>query len=281
MTYEELSARVAMLVEDDSVEGSKRLLTATNLALGELYTTHAVTKTVKLAARGIAPVLYHRQLVSKNGSPLILTLPGNAYSFKIHGGCQIAIITADGRTTFTVESGIEPLTVKGIVTAGSTMHLFGGYTFTVYDFSVFDYMFSLNEEDIPEPGRRYVFDLQKIYGDFMSFTTPATDGTGNTLADCRLYDGKAEIDAYYNGEIEITYRRLPTLCLGEHAEEEVDLPYEYAHLFPFLVSSYMLNDINEKLALQYNEKYKELLSLMDSHGYRAINTDYHVTNGWA
>ncbi len=280
MTYEELSAQLVILTDDDAVGASPRLLTATNLALSELYSAHAVLKTVRLGARGVKPLLYHRQIVAENGRAVEFEIEGHAYSFRIQGSCQVVITNTSGMQSFSVESGVEAKTVKGIIPKGSKMTLFGSFTFTIYDFSVYGQMFSLEEADIPEPGNKAVFDLRRIFGDFMSFYTPAEDGAGNRLEGCRLYDGRVEIDSHYNGEIQITYRRLPTLCLGDVPEEVVDVPGEYAQVLPLLIASYLLSDSDEKLAAYYKSKYDEITAMIDGGGYRAIDSSYELKGGW-
>lgn len=280
MTYKESSGRVATLCLDSEATTGSLLLTATNLALGEIYAECPIRKTVRLTARGVRPLLYHKQILCKNGGPLEIELPGASYSFKIRGSCQMAIINGDGRTTESIDTGREAKIYKGICNIGSRIVFYGNFTFTVYDFSVYEEIFSLDPKDIPDPGPTTTYDLRSLCGDFLSFHSPAEDGNGNIIEGCRLADGKLEIDSSYSGEIVITYNRTPTMCDGS-GDGEVDLPSEYVSAFTYLVASILMLGEYEKIAIHYRGKYEELISALKANGYRSVSTDYPITDGWA
>lgn len=280
MTYKESSGRVATLCLDSEATTGSLLLTATNLALSQIYADCPVTRTVRLTARGIRPLLYHKQIVCKNGGPLEIEMPGAAYSFKILGSCQMSIINGDGRVTESIDTGKETKIYKGICNIGSRMLFYGNFTFSLYDFSVYEEIFSLDPEDIPDPGPTTSYDLRAMYGDFLSFHSPAEDGDGNALDCCRLSDGRLEVDSTYCGEIAVTYNRIPTMCDGS-GDGEVDLPDEYISAYTYLVASILLLGDHEKIAVHYRERYEELISALKSTGYSRVGGDYLITDGWA
>ena len=280
MTYEELSAQVALLGSIENDPADPLLLNSVNLALRELYTGRVITRTVRLIARGLTPVLYHRQVNCANGGPFQVDIPGYAYSFRIQGNCQMMTIYPEGSTLTSISTGREAKTVKALATPETTLRFFGTYSFSIYDFSVYDERLSDDPSDIPEPGGTVIYDLHSLYGDYMSFYSPATDGAGERLTNCILRDGVVEIDSSYNGEIVLTYRRLPNLATGD-TTEEIDVPDEYLHLFPLLVASYMLLDGNDAMAKYYRSLYEDNAEIMDEGSYRAIDTVYKITDGWA
>lgn len=280
MLYEELSAEVGRLGFCDIETNDTGLLTASNLALREIYSRLSLSRTARLAARGIKPILYHKQLTGKNGEAIEIELNGSAYSFRIHGSCQFAIMKGTSYNLTSVESTHEARQFKGITSIGSKIRFFGNFTYTIYDFSVYEDVLSLSEADIPDAGASARFNMRELYPDFMSFLSPATDTDGNPLKNCRLGDGVVEISSDYTGEILLPYRYMPEALNGEH-DQIIDLPGEYTHLLPLLVASYYLLDKKESLARYYKARYDENIALLTEKGYNRIDTTYVNLNGWA
>lgn len=280
MTYEELIKQVSLLGSIELDTASLPLLSSTNLALMELYSDRVIPKTVRMIARGVKPIVYHRQINCVNGSPFQIEISGNCYSFRIHGSCQLLTISGGHSTLTNISTGNETKTFKAIAAVGTSLRFFGTYTFSIYDFSVYEEMFSDDPEDIPEPGGATTYSVRELYGDFMSFLSPAKDGSGKRIEGCTLRDGLAELTSEYNGEIVITYRRLPTLATGALGEK-LDVPDEYTHLFPLLVASYLLLDGDEALAKYYKSHYDSLIEKLERGSYPVIDTAYENLNGWA
>ena len=280
MTYEELSKQVSLLGGIELDTASPLLQSSTNLALRELYTDRIIPRTVRMIARGVKPIVYHKQINCVNGGPFQIDITGNCYSFRIHGSCQILTMTPETSTLTSITTGNETKTIKAVAAPGTTLRFFGNYTFTIYDLSVYEEMFSANAEDIPEPSGASVYSVRELYGDFMSFLSPARDGFGRRLEGCVLRDGAVELSSEYNGEIVITYRRLPTLASGA-AGEELDVPDEYLLPFSLLVASYALMDENEAMAKHCKSRYDDILERLKQESYPVIDTAYENLNGWA
>ncbi len=280
MTYNELTGQVSLLCSTDLELTDDLLLSSANMALRELYTDRVITRTVNIAAKGLKPVLYYKQVNCANGGPFQVKLPGYAYSFRIRGSCQMLTITPDGSTLTSITTGNEARTIKATAMSGTSLRFFGTYSFTIYDFSVYKEMFSRNAEDIPDPGETMVYNVRDIYEDYMSFTSPATDSAGNLLKNCVLQDGTVRISSSYNGEIVINYRRLPTLLTG-YSTEHLDVPDEYLQMYVLLVAYYRLLSRDELTAKYYKSRYNELLQKFQRGSYPAINTGYENINNWA
>ncbi len=280
MTYEELSKQVSHLGSVQLDTTSLPLLSSTNLALMELYSDRIIPKTVRMIARGVTPIVYHKQINCVNGNPFQIDITGNCYSYRIRGSCQLLTMTSGNSTLTNISTGNEAKTFKAIAAPGTTLRFFGTYTFTIYDFSVYEEMFSAEAEDVPEPGGTTTYSVRELYGDYMSFLSPAKDGSGKRIEGCTLRDGLVELSSEYNGEIVITYRRLPSLATGAE-DEMLDVPDEYTHLFPLLVASYLLLDGDEALAKYYKSRYDDLLERLERGSYPVIDTAYENLNGWA
>ncbi len=280
MTFSELTSAATLLGFNDTLFPDSILVNSVNLALTELYTTRPVYRTVRFAAGGLTPLLYCKEINVTPGQRIEYTAEGSSYSVRIHGTCNFLVKHGEQMDLFNVETGQEAKLFKGVIYPGSTLSFWSSYAFSIFDLSIYDRVYSGDAEDVPDGGHTTSFDLRRLYGDFMSFTSPATDTFGVPLKNCRLIDGKIEIDSTYAGEIVITYRRLPEMCIGE-AEEGIDLPKEYESVFPLLVASYLWLGNEVEKAKHYRSIYEDLIGKMGSGGYAAINSFYEITDGWA
>ena len=162
-------------------------------------------------------------------------------------------------------------------------YLWGSFAYTIYDFAIYNEIYSEKVKEIPEYGLKRVFDLRDIYGDFMSFTSPATDLSGRPIKYCRLYDGRVEVDADYTGEITISYRCLPeeiSLAEDENATE-IAVPKEYTHLFVMLVAYYYLYFSDNNKADRFINQYTDATKSLVTESYQQIDAKYLDTTGWA
>ena len=280
MNFKELSDEVNILSFGKATDKTDLMKTAVNLALGELYTSRPVLKTVRFALDGQKPILYCKEKTCSPGEYIEFPLNGRAYSVRIHGTCQFMIQRGDEVEMTTVKSGNEAQLFKGIVYPGSKISFWGIYSFSIFDFSVYEKLFSSDAEDIYDGGPTVTVDIKRLHSDFMSFVAPAKDNYGSVIEGCKLYNGKMEIDSAYNGEIVLTYRRLPTLCNG-NADAEIDIPDEYRHIFPLLVASYLMIDSVDTTYKYYKELYESGIALMKEKIYEGIDVGYENTNGWA
>lgn len=284
MRLSELSQEVALLGFNATVEEGDLLLNSVNRALRELYNSRTIINKVVLAASGTKPIFYVKEIHRPGGNIITLPVDGKAFSMRVHG--VMTYMTTDGgvNNARTVISPNEATLVRGFFTKGGYISLWADLSFTVYDFCVFKEIFSGEVKDIPHYGPTVTFDLRDIYGDFMSFISPAKDRNGRVIKNCVLYDGKVEVDSDYRGEINLSYRRLPTKIDKLHSENEdpiIDIPEEYTHIFPLLVASYVWLEADEPKAKYYKKLYDESLEQIDSCGYDEIDCRYVDTNGWA
>lgn len=283
MTINDLLIDLRIVGESEGFSDRNKFIYSINRALRRLYADQKIEKTVRLATRRPEPISYYKEIHSPDGSEIEIPLVGKAYSMRIHGDCSYMITDGSVVTIRTVESKNEAAVVKGFIAYGGKISFFGSFAYTVYDLAVYDEIYSEKVKDIPEYSSKKIFDLRNIYGDFMSFTSPATDLSGKPLSFCRLYDGKVEVDADYTGEISISYRCLPVeISLAEDENTtEIEVPREYTHLLVILVAYYYLlfsgNNKADKFLNQYTDAKKSLVT----ESYQQIDAKYMDTNSWA
>lgn len=284
MTYSELVDKITVLGFRGAIEDAlaDSLVDTINISLREIYFSRKIERTVRLSCHGLTPIFRRKEITCLGGDILTLPLRGEAFSMRVHGSCQYMLADGlGGFNVYAVDSPNETTSVKGFIPQNTQITIWSNFSFTIYDFSVYDHAFSQKAEDIPDGGDTVCFDLRKMYGDFLYFVSPAKDVNGLPLYNCRLKDGKVEIDSTYKGEILVTYCRLPAKVAGIDYNEEIDIPEEYTHLLPLLVASYLLIGYNDGLAVQYRESYEECISKMNLSGYSCIDSEYMDTNGWA
>ena len=283
MTINDLLIDLRIVGESESFSDRNKFIYSINRALRRLYADRKIEKTVKLATRRPEPISYYKEIHSPDGNEIEFPLVGKSYSMRIHGTCTYMINDGGVINVRTVESKNEATVVKGFISYGGTITFWGSFAYTIYDFAVYDEIYSEKAKEIPEYGLKRIFNLRDIYGDFMSFTSPATDLSGNPLKCCRLYDGKVEVDTDYTGEIAISYRCLPeeiSLAEDENATE-IAVPKEYTHLFVMLVAYYYLYFSDNKNADRFLNQYIDAKKSLVTESYQQIDAKYLDTTGWA
>ena len=280
MNIQDLCYEVTELVFDVPIGTPTSIIYAANRALREIYTRRIITKTARLYTRGFAPSYYRAEVHCDGESEITLPLSGKAFSMRLCGAGTYTIFDGDIINAYPFDTGLESRVIKYFIKNGGKIKLLGETSFSVYDFSLYSEIYSKKVGDIPDGGKWVSLDVRSIYGDFMSFVSPATDSSGNPIPSCSLSDGKIRLNSDYRGEIILTYRRLPQMLTND-PQDNIDIPDEYYHLLPTLTASYILLDADEKKAKYYRERYEEMLSRMESNCYQHINTEYKNLNGWA
>ena len=279
MTLDELKNEVTLLGFDDTIDLERSIIPAANRALRHLYSQRIITKTVRLFARRAGVSYYREEVHCPNGRSTILPAMGKAYSMRLCGSGQYTINDGQAVTVKYFESGAESILVHGFLTWGGTITFWGGYSFTIYDYTIYSEIFSPQAKDIPNSVEKTVFDLRNMYGDFMSFISMPITTRGQVVKNCTLCDGRVEVDSKYRGEILLTYRILPPKLVEE--TEKIDMPEEYTHIFPLLVAFYVILDIDEEKATRYKEMYDEMMAVIKNESYQSMDTAYRNEDGWA
>ena len=283
MTINDLLIDLHIVGKDETFSDRNLFVYSINRALRRLYADRRIEKTVRLATRRPEPIAYYKEIHSPDGKIIEIPIEGKSYSMRIHGTCTYMINDGSVVTVRTVESKNETAVVKGFISYGGKISFFSSFAFTVYDLAIYNEIYSEKVKEIPEYGSKRIFNLRDIYGDFMSFTSPATNLAGKTLDFCRLYDGKVEVDTDYTGEIYISYRCLPTEIILDNDDNttEIEVPNEYTHLFVMLVAYYYMffsaNSNADKFLTQYTDAIKSLVE----QSYQQIDSKYNDTTGWA
>ena len=282
MTTQDLQEEITLLGQGNEVSNEKLFRISLNRALRKLYLDRRIEKNVRIAARTLTPIAYYRKIECKAGKVTEIPLSGIAYSMRLHGTGNYMITDGEAINTYPFASTNEAKVVKGFVGGnGGKITFYSSFSFTVYDLAMYDEMYSQYTEDIPSYGPRTVFNIRELYGDFMCFTSPATDSNGNPIDGCKLYDGKVEVDSSYRGEIVLSYRRLPIEIVTVASQDDIDVPEEYKYLLILLTAAYYWYYTDDDLAKYYLSQYEESIKSLKENSYDHIDPAYIDTNGWA
>lgn len=286
MTYNDLQSEILLLGGGLTLPDSRTFAANVNQALRRLYTDRLIERRVRIVSRPITPVSYYKEIQVKNGKLVDIPLNGVAFSMRVHGKGRYRVLDGEAVDMGVIDSMNGTIVIKRFLSYGGTLSLWGSFTFAVYDLAVYDQTFSENKEDIPEYGSTKIYDLREMYGDYMAFTSSAEDSDGEPIKNCKLIDGRIEIDPDYSGEIILSYRRLPNEILitddeDSDAEQIIDVPEEYRLLYLELLASYCFLQDDEVLAKYYREQYEKSIERLNVQCYTRIDPVYVNTNGWA
>lgn len=280
MLYSDLYTEVNLLT-GGVVDNQNLLIFAANKALRDIYNDTCIEKTVRIATHGIRPSIYISKIECTNAKEQVFRIKGAAYSMRVHGTGQFAFTGGGNNRVISVDSPKEAKVIKGFYNGEGTITFWGGLSFTVYDFAMYDRLYTDSLDDIPEYTPEVTHDLRELFGDFLAFTSPAVDNSGTPIKNCRLRDGRIIVDNDFNGEIVLTYRRLPTPITTSTMDQKIDIPAEYDHLLPILAASYAVFESDKELSELLRQVYRTNMDCIRRTSYYSMDNKYIDTNGWA
>lgn len=277
MTLEELKSEVLALGFETELDGEGALLHAANRALLSIFTEREVTADHRFYRRKSLPSQYYPHIHHKGGEELSFSVFGRAVSFLFSGRGSVRI---SGKAGFDIEL-FGTVTKKVFIDGTATVTLHGAYDFDIYSFAVFDSKTSPDAEDIEFIGKFASYDIKRECPDFLAFHSAPTDGYGREISGARVLGSVLEVPRDFEGEIRLTYKRMPKLLRSDTVDGEIDLPAECTHLFPLLVASYLWLDDNPELSASYLALYREGMAAVRLFNKRRIASEYEDVLGWA
>ena len=279
MTVKELLQEVKSLGFAEYARLDDSFVCAANRALRALLTERPTRKSTTVFAPKCKPLTETATLTHEAGIDLCLTLTGRAISMRLYG---------KGRYTLTDDLGVrsQDFDARGerfsdFISGECEICFSGEYTYSIYSLSTFDTLFGSRRIDIPDGSGKVRLDMNEILHDFLCFTSPVRDKSGNIIEDAELCGSTLTLPVGFVGEVEIVYARAPRKISLLDPSEDVDIPASYSHALPLLIAYYMLLPEDEDKAAEYLRRYKESLSAVDKIRYEGAKSDYTDTHGWA
>lgn len=278
MTLNDLEKEVAHLGFENQIEDRSLLISAANRALGILYRELPVLERQRLYKRADMPLAYVAKIEGEGGEKITLSLFGKAYSFRISGIGSYTVCDKNGRTKTENFDG-ENLLCRDF-SDGGEICFSSDYAYTVLDFACHKDTSGPDLTDIKEYARFEIYDLNELFGNFVSFAEEAKDGAGRTIKDALCEGAVLSLPREYSGEVNIKYERSPRLITEDDGEREIDITPEMRTLLPLLVSAFIWLDDDWDKSQYYMSLYKDTLASVFRSGSREFNSKY-TTNGWA
>ncbi len=279
MTLGELIAEVSSLGFDEKISCDTLFLTSLKRCLYQIFSEKKITgKTVLHKSRENIANLHH--IMRYNGvDPISLPLEGSAVSFYTSGRGSYALVRGSHKHSFDFEG--SSVQHAHVLNARGLKIVFSGDTpYTVSSFAVFKDSFA-KDSDVPFATPMKKYDMRILTDDFLSFDAAPKDSSGKVIDCASLEDGCILVDEKFEGDIYLTYRRLPHVSMSASEDREIDIPREHEHLLPVLMASYVYLDTDKEKATHYRELYSSFVSAEEKSFTRDTRSEYIDTNGWA
>lgn len=275
MTYKELTAEVAALGFESEIENRSALIFCANRALKSIAALSPSFKRITLFQRVIPPISLINEISYTPAQEIKIPLRGAAFSLKFSGTGTVTLKERQRITPFFLNS---PYTQMRRFLPGreGELILSGTTTFKLMDIACFEFANGLSEADIPivQPFRTY--SLPTLADDFYGFSGLPTDENGRCIEGAYFRDDTLYIPTEYEGEIHLTYRRIPGEILADAPNAKIDLAPALLHLLPLLTASYLWLDDDAAKAQFYMQMYME--GMRDVRVSRQIGAESQITD---
>ena len=281
MTYRELTEEVAALGFESEIENRSALIFCANRALRSIAALSPSFKRITFYQRVIRPISVIDEICyTPAEKDIAVPLKGAAFSLKFSGTGPLTLKERHRVTPFSLNSSYTQLR-RYLPSGEGELILSGQTTFKLMDVACFEFANGLSEADIPmiQPFRAYT--IPSMVEDFYGFSGLPTDENGALIAGAYFRDDTLYIPGDYEGEIHLTYRRVPGEILADAPNAKIDLSPALVHLLPLLTAAYLWLDDDASKAQFYMQMYMEGMRdvrMSRQSGAEAQITDTH---NWA
>ncbi len=256
MTYNELTAEVAALGFESEIENKPALLHCANRALRSLSALSPSYETLTLMQRMIQPTSLIEEVIYTPGEEVVIPLRGNSFSMKFSGAGYFTLKERHRVTPFFFESPYMEF-CRFLPDKTGELILSGEFSYQLKDIACFPYTYGTSDRDIPVLRPYQAYPMRELTDDFYGFTSLPCDTTGSTIKNAYFRDDTFFIPREYEGEIHLTYRRLPRAINSNSPDAPIDMAPTFSHLLPLLTASYLWLDDDAAKAQFYLQMYME------------------------
>ena len=280
MTFKDLTAEVAALGFESEIENRPALLHSANRALRSLSALFPTYDTLILMQRVIHPTSLTEEIVFTPGEEITIPLTGTSFSMKFSGAGSFTLKERHRTTPYFFDTPYMEFR-RFLPDKKGELILSGQFSYKLKDIACFPYSYGTAEHDIPVITPYRAYSMREHAKNFFSFTSLPTDEKGNTVENAYFRDDTLYIPREYEGEIHLTYRRMPHLILSDNPGSAIDITPTYEHLLPLLTASYLWLDDDVTKAQFYLQMYME--GVRDVRRSRPSFAESGIadTHGWA
>ncbi|MBQ7333529.1 MAG: hypothetical protein IJW38_04185 [Clostridia bacterium] len=279
MTLNDLKKEVLALMFETDFESYEAFILAANRALFEIHSEREIVENIKIHKKKLEANEHYERLSHEPNDVINLILHGKAFSFTVAGTGSLTY-SSSGTTEEIDFSGVSS-TVKRIIKGNSAFLSFtGDFDYDVYNLASFNFIPSYNEEDVPVFSSLEQYDMRKIDPLFIGFNSSLKDGVGKEIS-CLKTDGSVIfIPREYEGEILVSYKRMPRKISEDELDSELDAAPECSHLLALRCAAYLLLDGNEELSEYYLSLYKSGMVALQHCIRKTASNSYSDVLGW-
>lgn len=280
MTYSQLTAEVAALGFESEIENRPALLFCANRALRSIAALSPSFQRITLFQRVIPPTSHTKEIRYTPPQEIKIPLHGAAFSFKFSGAGTVTLKERHRVTPFSLNTPYTEFR-RFLPDEEGELILSGFTAFQLMDLACYEYTGGPAEKDIPIVQPFCAYAVCDIVKDFFGFASLPTDQNEKTISGSYFRDNTLFIPAEYEGEIHLTYRRVPDTILADAPNASIDLAPSLTHLLPLLTAAYLWLDDDAAKAQFYMQMYME--GIRDVRITRPVSADAEIvdTHRWA
>lgn len=280
MTLNELKKEVLSLTFENELDSHEAFVFAANRALVEIYSEKERLETRKIHKACIIPNERYEKLTHYGKQKLDVTLSGRAFSFTAVG--TGTLLFQDGLSKETINFSGTNCEIKRKINTGTAILSFSGSLgFDIHNLTSFPSPLGESDEDVPVYSSFVKYDMQKIDPLFLSFFSSITDANGQSIQCLKTVGSAIFVPWDYEGEMNVSYRRLPRKIGIDELDTKIDVSEECSHLLALRCAAYLLLDGNEGLAEYYLSLYKSGIALLKASKGSASSEKFLDVLGWA
>ena len=280
MTLNDLKNEVTALSFDTELYSHDAFVFALNRALLELHAERERCETKRFYKRRVAPTAHYEHLFYKGGEDITLSLAGAAFSFIPTGSGELQL--TDGEKCEFINFSSTDVEIKKKINTGVAFLRFKGeLDYEIRSLAAFDALHGEGDDGIPVMKPFYEIDLKISDPRFLAFSAPVKNEREELIFGAVTEGSRVLIPNEYEGEIKISYKRLPRKIEADELDAAVDVSPETEHLLPLRIAAYLLLDDNRELSEYYLSLYKSGLSALRANTKSTSAESYSDVLRWA
>ena len=276
MTLNELKSAVSALLSEAVSERDPVFLGATNRSLEMLFAELPVRRCLILPVKRSGARLLAEKIEHAGGEKTVVSLVGNAYSFKVSGVGSYTVRDDDGEITRDFDTPIS--TIRGFIKGKSEIIFEGDCRYTVFALTAFDGVSGKRLEDIPDTVNEGVILADDYAEDILSLSELPRDLSGRVISGARIEGRSIIFPKDYSGIATLLYERRPMPVTESTAF--IDAEPDAITALPLLVAYFLTLEEDSARAGEYLAIAKSSIKTMLAR--RAHSRDeYTDVTRWA
>ncbi len=280
MTLNELKKEVLALMFESEFDSHEAFVFAANRALTEIHGEKERLVAKKIHKKRLVPKEYYEKLTHESDEILSISLNGKAFSFTAVGSGEV--LFQDGALRELISFSGASTDVKRRITTGNAILRFrGAFDYEIYNLASFAYLYGEKNEDVELYSSLTKYDMRKEDPLFLSFASVVKDGEGHAILGLKTEGSAIFVPSKYEGELNLSYRRMPRKIGVDELDTEIDISPECEHLLALRCAAYLLLDGNEGLAEYYLSLFRSGIGALKAFEGKATSEKFLDVLGWA